>query len=369
MNEERITSITMPKWGMSMDEGIVTSWHIDEGAEVTQGQEVVDVESTKIANAIESKKSGLLRRRVAQVGQTFPVGALLGVIADRDVEETEIDSFIAKFTIVALDDDVGPSGPLPETIQVGSNTIRYIKHGEGGTPVIMVHGFGGDLNAWMFNQHALAVDRAVYALDLPGHGGSGKLVGSGELNVLADSVSAIIVESGADYVHLVGHSLGGAVALLTALNNPGNIKSLTLISSAGIGQEINGNYISGFIAAQKRKEMTPVASLLFSDSRLLSRQMVEDLLRMKRISGVESALKAIAKANFEGDHQKIDLLKRQDELNFPVQILWGEDDAVIPMSHAHNIKAARTTVISGAGHMLMMEKASEVNSLLSEFIR
>ena len=58
-------------------------------------------------------------------------------------------------------------------------------------PLVLLHGFGGDLNNWLFNIEPLAVERAVYALDLPGHGGSIKQVGDGELGVLVDAVRGV----------------------------------------------------------------------------------------------------------------------------------------------------------------------------------
>ena len=80
MTGGRILAVTVPKWGMAMEEGTVTAWHVEEGAPVAEGDEVLDVESTKIANAIEARAGGVLRRRVAAVGATLPVGGLLAVI-------------------------------------------------------------------------------------------------------------------------------------------------------------------------------------------------------------------------------------------------------------------------------------------------
>lgn len=369
MSDPRIVAVTVPKWGMAMEEGTVTAWHVAEGAAVAEGEEILDVESTKIANAIEAKQPGVLRRRVAAEGSTLPVGGLLGVIAPEDVPDDAIDAFVSGFVVEAPDDEEGAGGPAPQTLEAGGRTIRYLVHGEGGDPIVLVHGFGGDLNAWMFNQPALAADRAVWALDLPGHGGSSKDVGSGDLSVLTDAVLAVIAETGAAHVHLVGHSLGGAVAMQVALDHPGRIASLTLIAPAGLGAEINGAYIAGFVAAQRRKDMKPLAEQLFADSDLVSRQMVEDLLRMKRIDGVEAALGAIAAAQFDGGRQRLDLAARASDLDVPVQLIWGADDRIIPSAHAQNLPGAKVTVLQGAGHMPMMEQAAEINALIASFSR
>ena len=103
MSDERILAITVPKWGMSMDEGTVTCWHLEEGAAVAAGDEVLDMETTKIANAIEAKGGGILRRQVADVGATLTVGALLGVIAPGDIDDDAIETFVSGYVVEAVD--------------------------------------------------------------------------------------------------------------------------------------------------------------------------------------------------------------------------------------------------------------------------
>jgi pyruvate/2-oxoglutarate dehydrogenase complex dihydrolipoamide acyltransferase (E2) component len=75
-----IHAVTVPKWGLSMDKGTVTVWHKQPGDPVRKGEDLLDVESDKIANVIECPADGILRRQVAAVGDVLPVGALLGVI-------------------------------------------------------------------------------------------------------------------------------------------------------------------------------------------------------------------------------------------------------------------------------------------------
>ncbi len=75
----------MPKWGLAMEEGILARWAVDEGAEIAAGQEIMDIETTKIANVFESPVAGVLRKKVVKEGETVPVGALLGVVAEPGV--------------------------------------------------------------------------------------------------------------------------------------------------------------------------------------------------------------------------------------------------------------------------------------------
>ena len=368
MSENGITAITVPKWGMAMDEGTVTAWHVDEGGAIQAGDEVLDVESTKIANAIEAKEAGVLRRQVAAVGQTLPVGGLLGVIAPPETGDAAIDRFIEGFVVVAPDDDETESGPQPQTVDVQGQSIQYLAHGEGGVPIVLVHGFGGDINLWMFNQPVLAEDRAVYAVDLPGHGGSTKDVGDGSIAHLAAMTMGTIEALGLETCHIVGHSMGGAVAMQIALDNTERFASMTLIAPAGLGPEINGDYITSYIAAERRKEMKPVVSQLFADQSLVTRQMVEDVLRAKRIDGIKAALTTIAAAQFDGDRQLVELATQARELDLPKQVIWGAEDQIIPTSHANKLSGANVTILNGAGHMPMMEKTPDINQTIAAFV-
>ncbi|MEE8499632.1 MAG: acetoin dehydrogenase dihydrolipoyllysine-residue acetyltransferase subunit, partial [Kiloniellales bacterium] len=319
-------AITMPKWGLAMDEGMVVAWHVEEGARIDGSEEILDIETTKITNALESTAAGVLCRRVAGEGETLPVGALLGVIAEGvvegaaegTVEASEVDAFIARFNenfAVAAAEAATQGSSAPEIVEAAGWRLNYLRTGEGtGAPIVLVHGFGGDLNNWLFNQPDLAQSHCVYALDLPGHGRSGKDVGAGDLGVLSDALGAFLDALGIGRAHLVGHSLGGAVVLALALRHPETAASLTLISSAGLGPEINGDYIEGFIAAGRRKEMKAVLALLFAAPGTVSRDMVEEVLKYKRLDGVEAALRGIAEAVFPGGRQGTVLAERLSEL-------------------------------------------------------
>ena len=80
---QNITPLVMPKWGLAMKEGTLSAWHVKEGQTITPGQEIMDVETDKIANAVEAADGGLLRRRIGEIGQVYPVKALLGLTVER----------------------------------------------------------------------------------------------------------------------------------------------------------------------------------------------------------------------------------------------------------------------------------------------
>jgi pyruvate dehydrogenase E2 component (dihydrolipoamide acetyltransferase) len=94
---EKIQALTMPKLGLTMKEGSVAGWYVEPGGEVTAGEPVVDIETSKITAAYDAPASGILRRQLVGKGEMLPVGALIGVIASRDIAETAVDAFVAAF--------------------------------------------------------------------------------------------------------------------------------------------------------------------------------------------------------------------------------------------------------------------------------
>ena len=90
-----IYPIAVPKWGIEMVEGTITNWNKSEGDAISKGDEVFEMESDKIVNVWDSPVDGILRRVLVPAGEAHPVGALLGVIADASVADSDIDAFIA----------------------------------------------------------------------------------------------------------------------------------------------------------------------------------------------------------------------------------------------------------------------------------
>ena len=93
----KINAITMPKWGIEMQEGTINGWHATAGQVLGKTEPLLDVETEKIVNTVETPVAGTLRRIIGQVGDTLAVGALIGLMADAAVSEEELDQFIANF--------------------------------------------------------------------------------------------------------------------------------------------------------------------------------------------------------------------------------------------------------------------------------
>src|SRR3954468_6128267 len=205
-----------------MTEGKILGWLKQEGDSFRAGEELLEIETTKITNVFEAGEPGTLRRIVAASGATLPIGALLAVSAPPGVPDSDIDAFIAGFVApepASEEATAEAAETAPRDIEAGGRRLRVLDTGSvdgdhaSGPPVVLVHGFGADLNAWMFNQPVLAGQlpdkgRRVIALDLPGHGGSVKEVGTGDAESFAAAITDALAVLGIERFHLVGHSMG-----------------------------------------------------------------------------------------------------------------------------------------------------------------
>lgn len=109
---KKIEALTMPKWGIEMEEGKLTEWMIEEGSSFSKGDPLLVVETDKISNEIEAEFDGLCRKKLVDVDGTYPVGALLAVFASEEVPDEEVEQFINDF--VPVDSSFQPESAVSE---------------------------------------------------------------------------------------------------------------------------------------------------------------------------------------------------------------------------------------------------------------
>lgn len=354
-----IQRVTMPKWGLSMERGRITDWFVAEGDEIAVGDDLADIDTDKINGTLESPGEGVLRRVIAAAGEEVPVGGTIALIAPASVADTEVDE-AARLAREELDAGIVAevAGPATGVAEVDGRSIAYATLGTEGEVVVLVHGYGGDKNSWLFVQEPLSDGRIVHALDLPGHGESTKDVGDGSLDLLASSVLGFLDALGIERAHLVGHSLGGAVVTAVAARAPGRVSSLTLVAPAGFGAGVNASYLRGFATATSRRELKPHLTALFASPELATRQLADDLMKYKRLDGVDKVLTTLLDTLLDGDGPAIDAAALLSTVDTPVAVVWGREDAVLPASNAADLRDVR--YVEGAGHMVHMESPASV---------
>jgi pyruvate dehydrogenase E2 component (dihydrolipoamide acetyltransferase) len=148
------------------------------------------------------------------------------------------------------------------------------------------------------------------------------------------------------------------------------VRSLALLAPAGLGQEINTDYLRGFVGAQSRRELKPHVEKLFADPALVTRDMLEDLLKFKRLDGAQAALTTVLDGFIAGEGQASVLAEPAAALGIPILVVSGAEDQVIPAGHGAALGGkAEVQVLPGKGHMVHLEAAGEVNRLLTDHLQ
>lgn len=267
---------------------------------------------------------------------------------------------------------------------VRGNRIRYRVTGAG-EPVLLLHGVGRSLEDWS-EQHDLLSDRyRVLSLDLPGFAFSELNDRPATLAAIASLLPGVLDELAVrGPVHLVGNSLGGAVAMTFAVECPDRSATLVLASSAGFGREVtialrllavapNGlRLLRGTRLGSRR-----VTRSLFHDASFVTADRVDRALVLSRQPGHANTLLEVIRdlGTFRGVDEgwRSRLLGRLRRLRIPTLVLWGERDRVLPASHLENAAAllpgAETHLFPATGHLPMIERAEEFAGLVRQFLR
>ncbi|MCV0428984.1 MAG: alpha/beta fold hydrolase [Roseibium sp.] len=236
---------------------------------------------------------------------------------------------------------------------------------DAGGPVVLLHGFGGDRQTWVNIQTALASRKRSFAFDLPGHGEALDWPTIGNAGVAAKAVSQSLETLALTNVHLVGHSMGGAVAALVALKNPELVASLTLLSPGGFGPEINHRLLRRYAAATDVTEMEILLEQFFGWEFRLPKFLAITAAESRARPGAAATLEAIAEEIIDGSVQKTLPRDELAELTMPIKVIWGTQDRVLPTRQAHKLPGVVAThIFERVGHMAHLEIPKEVTRLI-----
>jgi len=265
--------------------------------------------------------------------------------------------------------------------------LAYIDEGKGSETILMIHGLGSYLPAWKKNINELSKNYRVIAIDLPGYGKSSKAPHSGLMTFYAGVIAEFIQQLNIGPVNLAGHSMGGQISMVLALEKPELVKRLILVDPAGF---------EAFHAGQRnwfKDVMTPnlvrLTSLEAIETNLASnffrmpadaRFMIEDRIAMRDATDFDAYCLAVARSV----HGMVDepVLDKISAISVPTLIFFGENDMLIPNRYlnpgftvkiaetgANLIKGSKLVMVPKCGHFMMFEKSDVFNEETKKFIQ
>jgi len=282
-----------------------------------------------------------------------------------------------------------PVSPVAQTVTLHGDSLEYVDAGSG-PPIVFVHGLLGSHHTWAGLISALSAEHRVVALDLIGHGGSDKPRGDYSLGAHAVTLRDLLDHLDLDRVTLVGHSLGGGIALQFADLFPSRVQRLVLVSSGGLGRQLTpllraatlpgAELVLPLVAS--RWTLDRVETVGRGVGRLLDRVGVRagaDLTEAWR--GFASlkepdnrhAFLASSRAVIDSGGQTVTARPRLRRLaTMPTLVVWGARDRIIPVRHAVRAAAeipdSRLEIFERAGHFPHVDEPDRFLRLLRDFM-
>ncbi|MDO3704917.1 alpha/beta fold hydrolase [Micromonospora sp. C28SCA-DRY-2] len=273
-----------------------------------------------------------------------------------------------------------PAGPRHVTVD--GRRVRHRVDGDG-PPVVLLHGIGRTLRDFT-EQHELLADRyRVHSVDLPGYGGSLPMAEPYTLPALARFVGRYLDAVGVEApAHLVGNSLGGAIAMRLAVAEPARVASLALVNSAGFGREVTMMLrllalrpLGRLLLRPSRSAARRTERALFHDAAFATAERVAYALEVARQPHAARVLLETAHSlgTFRGvsPQWREELLTELARLDVPTLVVWGDRDLILPAAHLDaartRLPRARTHLFTDCGHMPQIECAEEFSRLLVDF--
>jgi pimeloyl-ACP methyl ester carboxylesterase len=279
---------------------------------------------------------------------------------------------------------MSPSLPREE-LRLHGHPVAY--HASGSGPVLLlVHGITSNADTWRDVVPALAEDHTVVAPDLLGHGGSAKPRGDYSLGAYASGLRDLMAALGHERATVVGHSMGGGIAMQLAYQFPERVERLALVSSGGLGREVGfalraatlpgAEWVLPWLVRRGPREVLGAGAQLLAFLGLRTQADVRGTalgLRSLRDDEARRAFLHTARSILEPAGQRVSAADRLYLAeSMPTLIVWGERDPMIPADHGRAAHAAirhsRLELFPGAGHYPFAEDPERFVAVLRDFM-
>ena len=253
-----------------------------------------------------------------------------------------------------------------QQIKVGKLDIRYFTGGHG-EPLVVIHGGGGGAEGWLQNVTELGEHYRIYAPDLPGFGDSQPTDGDHSIPEFVQFVEDFVHSLGLNRFHLVGHSIGGGIALYYALKFPYKIGKLVLVSSMCLGKEV-----ALWIRVLSSFFFWPLGVAVVAILKAIKRLVNWAYAPLKFINPLPQTRMDLGKSIATLEEQATALMGQLSKLVMPTLLVWGAKDNIVPVSNAYAaaklIPDCQLHIFEGCGHWVYKQKAKEFSRLLTTFL-
>jgi pimeloyl-ACP methyl ester carboxylesterase len=272
------------------------------------------------------------------------------------------------------------------TIEAAGSRIRVIEEGTGDRAVLLVHGVGGWAENWQEAMERIAASgRRAVAFDLPGFGDSTAVPGARYFDPTEPFYPRVVEEVrralGLERPHLVGHSLGGGIAAVTAVVHPRSWRSLTLVAPGGFGPDIALFLrifslpflgLTTWLPRPASAGRAVLESCFFDTSRIPAHLYAESARYDRTYPETLRVMRAVATIRGVRESLREAWLTRAGEYTGPTLVVWGREDGIVPAAHLEALRRsypdAETRIIERAGHLVMPEQPDAFAAVLLPFL-
>lgn len=322
----------------------------------------------QVANdAADLRATPVARRLAREAG--LALNALVGSGPRGRIQRVDVETALARREAVAapVATPAVQAAPVEWTAQPGDLHVTTRKGT--GTPLVLIHGFAADSTGWMALERALPRDLPLIRIDLPSHGRSPLRRMSGFAD-LAKAVVQVFDRVADGPVHVLGHSLGGAVALAVSDIRPRQVKTLSLLSPAGLGPEIDGAALNGIARATTADSLAPWLKRLTARPDGISHDFAKAAMLARIDPDLRAAQQELAQVLFPDGVQAFDLTAALDRVTAPTLMIWGRDDRILPWKQALAAPGeVALHLLRGVGHVPYMEDPDTVAALIGRHLK